>query len=97
MGKQAEASNKPIAASRGSVGFLAAAGILEGRRYAFASAVNTDESPSFRGGTFMGTGTERDGNVSTNGICPLASRSLDLPDGTADLARSLIDSLKSRS
>ncbi len=94
--KNAAEAGKPIAASRGSVGFLAEAGVLEGRRYAYASPVNIEERPSFRGGTYTGTGTERDGNVSTNGICPLASRSTNLPDGTADLARYFIESLKER-
>ena len=95
--KEASDAGKPIAASRGSVGFLAEAGVLNGKRFAFASPVNVEERPSFRGGTYNGTGTERDGIVSTNGICPLAARSTNLPDGTADLTRSFIESLKERS
>ena len=92
--KRASDTNKPIAASRGSVGYLAKAGVLEGKRYAYASPVNVEERPSFRGGTFVGTGTEQDGLVTTNGICPLASRSTGLPDGTADMTRSFISTLE---
>lgn len=95
--KAASASDKPIAASRGAVGYLAEAGVLQGKRYAYASPVNVDERPSFRGGTFTGTGTETDGMVTTNGICPLASRATGLPDGTGAMTRSFIETLKSRS
>ncbi|MCG8416241.1 MAG: DJ-1/PfpI family protein [Pseudomonadales bacterium] len=93
----AAASDKPIAASRGAVGYLAEAGVLQGKRYAYASPVNVEERPSFRGGTFTGTGTETDGLVTTNGICPLASRSTGLPDGTGAMTRSFIETLNSRS
>ena len=91
--RDAANAGKPIAANRGSVGVLAEAGILKGRRFAGASPVNVEEHPCYLGSTYTGTGTERDGLVSTNGICPLAARSLGLPDGTADLTQSLIDSL----
>jgi len=43
-----------------------------------------------------GTGITQDGNVTTAGICPLASRGLKLPDGTEDLTRGFIDSLMSQ-
>lgn len=94
--KAASDSSKPIAASRGAVGYLAEAGVLQGKRFAYASPVNVEERPSFRGGTFVGTGTERDGLVTTNGICPLASRGTGLPDGTGDMTRSFIDTLQQR-
>lgn len=91
--EQAAASGKPIAASRGSVEILASAGALAGKDYAFASAVDVTERPEFGGGAYQGTGVVRDGNVSTAGICPLASRSLNQPDGTQDLTREFIASL----
>ena len=94
--KAASAANKPIAASRGAVGYLAEAGVLQGKKYAYASAVNLEERPSFRGGSFVGTGTQRDGLVTTNGICPLASRGLNLPDGTTDMTIEFLASLKER-
>lgn len=94
--KAASAANKPIAASRSSVEYLAAAGVLEGRNYAFVSQVNVETRPSFRGGNFTGTATERDGHISTGGICPYAANPPGLPDGTGELTQSLIDSLKAR-
>ena len=83
----------PIAASRGSVATLAMAGGVADRDYAFASPVDIAERPEFAGGNFLGTGVVRDGNVSTAGICPLASRELNMPDGTVELTQSFIDSL----
>ncbi len=94
--RAAAAANKSIAASRGSVAFVAEAGALQDRRFAFASSASLDSLPSFRDGTFVGTGTETDGVITTNGICPLASRSLNEPDGTADMIRSFIRTLNER-
>ncbi|MSR10793.1 MAG: hypothetical protein EXR84_03210 [Gammaproteobacteria bacterium] len=91
--KAADAAGKPIAASRSSVEFLAEAGVLEGHNYAFASAVNAEARPSFRGATFPGTGTVEDGHLTTNGICPI-STTAELPDGTRDLMQSLIKNLQ---
>ena len=87
----------PIAASRGSVETLAKAGGIFDRRYAFASAVDVEARPEFRGGRYQGIGVVRDGNISTAGICPLASRSLGEPDGTEDLMRVFIASLEDNS
>ena len=94
--EEAYVSGKPIAASRGSVAVLGKAGVLEGNAYSYASEVDVNERPEFKGGTFMGTGITQDGNVTTAGICPLASRGLKLPDGTEDLTQSFIDSLTSQ-
>ncbi len=95
--RDAAASNKPIAASRGSVAFVAQAGALKDKQFAFASRERLSALDSFQDGTFVGTGTQRDGLLSTTGICPLAARSTGLPDGTADLTRSFIQSLNDRS
>lgn len=91
--EQAVKLGKPIAASRGSVVELAQAGGIDQRRYAFAAEVDVNKRPEFAGGTFMGTGVARDKNISTAGICPLAARSLDMPDGTVGLTQSFIESL----
>jgi hypothetical protein len=82
----------PFAASRGSVEILAKAGGIADRQFAFAA--DPADSPDFAGGTFLGTGVVRDDNINTAGICPLASRSLDLPDGTAELTEGFIQSLR---
>ncbi len=83
----------PIAASRGSVATLARAGGIAGRNYAYASKVDIEERPEFAGGTYLGIGVVRDGNISTAGICPLAARSLNEPDGTVELTRNFIQSM----
>ena len=76
---------------------LARAGGIEGRRYAFASAVDIGERPEFLGGKYEGIGVVRDGTISTAGICPLAARSLGEADGTHDLMINFIASLDERS
>lgn len=90
---EARKSGKPIAASRGSVAIVGKAGALEGREYSYAQEVDVDERPEFKGGTYQGTGYTQDGNITTVGICPLASRGLNLPDGTEDLTKGFIASL----
>ena len=92
--KEAYKSGKPIAASRGSVAILGKAGALKGKKYSYAQDVDVNERPEFKGGTYEGTGYSQDGNITTVGICPLASRSLKLPDGTEDLTKGFIKSLK---
>ena len=94
MIKEAKNSGKPIAASRGSVAILGKAGALEGKEYSYAQEVDVNERPELKGGIYKGTGYTQDGNITTVGICPLASRSLNLPDGTEDLTRGFIASLK---
>jgi putative intracellular protease/amidase len=91
--EKAVADNKPILAARGSVAVLARAGGLAGKDYAFAREVDVKERSEFAGGNYVGTGVVRDGNISTSGVCPLAARSLELPDGTEEVTRHFIDSL----
>ena len=93
--KEAAAEGKPVAAQRGSVPTLAAAGVLTGKKYAHAAEPSTDESPAFKGAEFVGTGVVQDGNVLTSGVCPLAAVSLNLEDGTDELTQRFIDSLNS--
>ena len=90
--EEAYVSGKPIAASRGSVAILDEAGVLEGKAYSYASEVDVNERPEFKGGTFIGTGITQDGNVTTGGICPLASKGLKLPEGNEELTKKFIDS-----
>lgn len=92
--EEAHRSGKPIAASRGSVAILGRSGALEGKNYSYAEEVDVNERPEFKGGTYEGSGYSQDGNVTTVGVCPLASRSLKLPDGTEDLVKGFIASLK---
>lgn len=87
------AMGKPIAASRAAVVPLAKAGGVAGREYAFASPVDTQKRPEFSGGTFLGTGVVRAGNISTAGICPLSAKMSGEEDGTVELTRNFIESL----
>lgn len=87
------AKDKPIAASRAAVVTLAKAGGVAGREYAFASPVDTQKRPEFAGGTFLGIGVVRDGNISTAGICPLSAKMSGEEDGTVELTRHFIESL----
>jgi len=95
--EEAAASDKPIAAARGSVAFVAEAGALKNKRFAFASKDRLSALPSFEDGTFVDIALQRDGSLSTSGICPLAAKLLEKPDGTADLTRSFIQTLQDRS
>ena len=89
-------AGKPILAARGSVGLVAEAGGLDGKRYAYASEVDLSERPEFAGGEFEGTGVVRDGNVSTSGVCPLAAKGGAGPDGTEEVTARYLESLASR-
>ena len=91
--REARESGKPIAASRGSVAILGKAGALKGKEYSYAQEVDVSQRPEFEGGTYQGTGYTQDGNITTVGICPLASKSLNLPDGTENLTKGFIASL----
>jgi len=91
--REARQTDKPIAASRGSVAILGKAGALEGKEYSYAQEVDVSERPEFEGGSYQGTGYTQDGNITTVGICPLASRGLNLPDGTENLTKGFIASL----
>jgi hypothetical protein len=71
-----------------------ATGAPEGKEESSAQEVDVNERPEFKGGIYNGTGYIQDGNITTVGICPLASRSLNLPDGTKDLTKGFIASLK---
>jgi len=89
---EAVALGLPFAASRGSVATLAKAGGLQDRQFAYAA--DPAGRPEFAGGTFLGVGVVRDGNISTAGICPLAARALDKADGTVELTELFILSLR---
>ncbi len=65
-------------------------------KYAFASEVDVKREPTFAGGHYQGTGVVRDGNVSTSGVCPLSARSSPVPDGTEEVTRRFIESLKAK-
>jgi len=91
--KNAVSAGKPVAAQTGSLWTLAEAGLLKGKKYAYAME---EKSPYFAGATFAGTGVVRDGLILTSGICPyMALKSKD-KDGTEQLAFELAKALNEK-
>lgn len=89
--QDAIAAGKPVAAQTGSLWTLAKAGILKGKKYAYAFE---EKHPYFEGATFGGTGVVKDGLVLTSGLCPHMARTLNTEDGTEQLARTLAETMK---
>jgi putative intracellular protease/amidase len=85
------ASGKPVAAQTGSLWTLAKAGLLKGKKYAYAMA---EQNPYFAGATFAGTGIVKDGLVITSGICPYMALKAKMNDGTKQLALALVAAMK---
>ncbi|MGD0343238.1 MAG: DJ-1/PfpI family protein, partial [Bacteroidales bacterium] len=85
--KRAADKDKPIAAQLGSVLILAKAGLLNGKKFAFADAkdMNISLYPDFKSGIYSGTGVIKDGNIMTSGICPWMAKMTGYKDGTVEL------------
>ncbi len=91
--KNAVAAGRPVAAQTGSLWTLAEAGLLKGKKYAYAME---EKSSYFDGATFAGTGVVVDGLILTSGICPyMALKSKD-KDGTEQLALMLAEAMKKK-
>jgi putative intracellular protease/amidase len=89
--RETVAAGKPVAAQTGSLWTLAKAGVLEGRKYAYAFE---EKHEYFKGATFGGTGVIEDGPVLTSGICPHMARTMGTKDGTRELALALAEAIK---
>jgi len=89
--REAVAAGKPVAAQTGSLWTLAKAGVLEGRKYAYAFE---EKHEYFKGATFGGTGVVVDGPVLTSGHCPHMARTMGTGDGTKELALALADAIE---
>jgi putative intracellular protease/amidase len=94
---------KPVAAASNASTVLAEAGILKGKKYAYATdplnpgpqwVGRTDKR--FEGGIFSGSGVVQDGKIITSGICPILEKALSLPDGTVELTKRFVDALGSK-
>jgi putative intracellular protease/amidase len=84
-------AGKPVAAQTGSLWTLAEAGVLKGKKYAYAME---EKSPQFAGATFAGTGVVMDGLVITSGICPYMELKAKMKDGTEEVTLVLIQAMK---
>ena len=89
--KGAVSAGKPVAAQTGSLWTLAKAGLLKGKKYAYAFE---EKSPHFAGATFAGTGVVRDGLIITSGICPYMTLKMNAKDGTEQVALALAAAMK---
>jgi putative intracellular protease/amidase len=89
----AVAAGKPVAAQTGSLWTLAKAGLLKGKKYAYAFE---EKSPRFEGAIFAGTGVVRDGLILTSGLCPHMARTMKTGDGTEPLALALAEAMKEK-
>ena len=91
--KNAVSAGKPVAAQTGSLWTLAEAGLLKGKKYAYAFE---EKSPYFAGATFAGTGVVRDGLILTSGYCPFMALKMNVKDGTEQLALMLVEAMKEK-
>lgn len=91
--KNAISAGKPVAAQTGSLWTLAEAGLLKGKKYAYAME---EKSQYFAGATFAGTGVVADGLVITSGICPFMELKSKMKDGTERLALALAAAMKGK-
>ncbi len=89
--RNAVSAGKPVAAQTGSLWTLAEAGVLKGKKYAYAFE---EKSPYFAGATFAGTGVVRDGLIITSGTCPYMALKTKDNDGTEPLALALASAIK---
>jgi putative intracellular protease/amidase len=89
--KNAVSAGKPVAAQTGSLWTLAEAGVLKGKKYAYAME---EKSPYFEGAIFAGTGVVRDGFILTSGYCPFMALKMKVKDGTEQLALALVAAMK---
>jgi putative intracellular protease/amidase len=91
--KNATAAEKPVAVQTGSIWTLAMAGLLKGKKYAFAME---EKSSYFAGAVFAGTGVVKDGLILSSGICPYMELKSGMKDGTKELALALAAAMKER-
>jgi protease I len=91
--KEAISAGKPVAAQLGSLWTLAEAGLLKGKKYAYAMVT---KHSYFAGATFAGTGVVKDGLIITSGICPYMALKTNAKDCTEELALALAAAMKDK-
>jgi putative intracellular protease/amidase len=90
--KTAVATGKPVAAQLGSVVQLARAGLLQGKKFAYAKEYLPTAS-ELADLDYGGQGVVDEGTVITGGVCPWAARDLGIEDTTRPLTKALIGKL----
>lgn len=91
--QKAVSAGKPVAAQTGSLWTLAEAGLLKGKKYAYAME---EKNSYFSGATFAGTGVVKDGLIITSGICPYMTLKSKEKDGTEGVTLALIEAMKAK-
>ena len=100
--KKALAEGKPVAAAANAGTVLAEAGVLKGKKYAFATdPLNPGKGfaqipdKRFEGAIYSGPGVVQDEKIITSGICPTLERSSGMTNGTAELTKKFIAAIGS--
>ena len=94
--KKALADGKPVAASTFSVIILAEAGLLKGKKYAFArDPLKTDENWKltdlrFVDAIYSGAGVVQEGKIITSGACPIIEKAWGGENKTVELTKTFI-------
>lgn len=92
-------AGKPVAASSNASALLAHAGLLKGKKYAYATdplnpgpewPIPRRTDQRYEGAIYSGPGVVQDGKIITSGICPFLERTLGMPNGTVELTRKFI-------
>lgn len=100
--KRALVDGKPVAAPFGSVIILAEAGLLKGKKYAFArDPLKTDENwkltdTRFVGAIYSGQGVVQDGKIITSGACPNIEKGWGIENKTVQLTKTFIAAIGSK-
>jgi putative intracellular protease/amidase len=92
-------AGKPVAASSNASALLAHAGLLKGKKYAYATdplnpgpewPIPRRTDQRYEGAIYGGPGVVQDGKIITSGVCPFLERTLGMPNGTVELTRKFI-------
>jgi putative intracellular protease/amidase len=94
--RKAVAQNILIAAQLGSIITLAEAGALKGKKYTFYVEPSLADK-GFDEGIYSGTGVLQDGNIITSSFSPLTAKLYGVEDGTAELTKLFIETIKEQS
>jgi len=91
---------KPVAAAANASIVLAEAGVLKGKKYAYATdPLNPGpqwegrSDRRFEGALYSGPGVVQDGRIITSGICPILEKVLGLANGTVELTNEFVAAL----
>jgi putative intracellular protease/amidase len=88
--KEAVDMGKPVAAQMSAIGILEQAGVMNGKQFAIDDAYANLVSD----GVFKGNGVVQDGKIITSGTCPFLARETGRADGTPELTRRFIETMK---